>query len=114
MSQLDYFPVADASTLRAIAWLERGTPYATGATPQDVYARLVELCKEPFEPFTACGYYECTLCQFDGAAGIKNLFIPGNGFLYVCPELIIHYINAHHYQPPADFAEAVLCCPAMG
>jgi hypothetical protein len=39
--------------------------------------------------------------------------IPGNGFLYICPQLIVHYMNAHGYLPPDDFCNAVLDCPEM-
>lgn len=39
---------------------------------------------------------------------------PENQFLYVCPELITHYISVHGYSPPEEFCEAVLACPQMG
>lgn len=32
----------------------------------------------------------------------------GDGVAYAAPELIAHYVEAHDYQPPADFTEAVL------
>ncbi len=59
------------------------------------------------------GLHECDLCQFAGERGKANVFIPYRGKIYICPELITHYINAHHYQPPAIFCEAVLACPPM-
>jgi len=46
--------------------------------------------------------------------GILNLFVPGTGIVYVAPKLILHYIDAHEYQPPAEFCDAVLACPPMG
>jgi hypothetical protein len=39
--------------------------------------------------------------------------VPYNHTLFVAPELIIHYINAHHYRPPEIFCEAVLGCAPM-
>lgn len=30
---------------------------------------------------------------------------------FVCPELILHYLNVHEYQPPPSFIAAVLSCP---
>jgi hypothetical protein len=42
-----------------------------------------------------------------------DLWIPGNGFLYICPTSITHYIDAHGFCPPPDFCEAVLRCPPM-
>ena len=44
---------------------------------------------------------------------MKNLFIPSDGFLYVCSELILHCINDHQYSPPNEFCAAVLTCPSM-
>lgn len=37
--------------------------------------------------------------------------MPADGFLYVAPELILHYIERHQYLPPDDFCRAVLACP---
>jgi hypothetical protein len=59
-------------------------------------------------------YTECKpprACRHSTAA--RCLFIPGNGRIYVCPELIVHYMNAHGYAPPAEFCDAVLACPPM-
>ncbi|MGW0731163.1 DUF7919 family protein [Streptomyces sp. NPDC002851] len=32
----------------------------------------------------------------------------GDGRVYVAPNLVTHYIDAHSYQPPQEFIEAVL------
>lgn len=45
--------------------------------------------------------------------GTSNLFVPAEGFLYVAPSLILHYMDAHDYSPPVDFQRAVMACPAM-
>lgn len=57
--------------------------------------------------------HDCEFCLYDPPMGYKNLFIPAVGVIYVCPELIAHYMNAHHYQPPEEFCQAVLNCPEM-
>jgi hypothetical protein len=60
--------------------------------------------------------HRCDLCLgelSERKVGVNNLFIPGDGFLYVSPELILHYINDHQYSPPVEFCEAVLACPPM-
>jgi hypothetical protein len=98
---------------RAVGWLERGKPFATGDTPADVYDRLKALFQKPFTPVALGGFHTCDLCQHDGARGALNAWIPGGGFLYVCPALIVHYIAAHHYAPPAEFQSAVRACPDM-
>ena len=47
------------------------------------------------------------------ATSHSNLFIPGDGVIYVCPEGIIHYVQQHNYLPPREFVNAVLACPPM-
>jgi len=110
----DYFGPALAKVCVAVGWLERGTPFPTGAADIRVYRRLQELALDPFQLFVAGGSHGCTLCQFEPEkAGGANLFIPGAGFLFVAPELIVHYMNAHAYLPPNAFGQAVLSCPDM-
>jgi len=48
------------------------------------------------------------------ALGFSNVFVPGEGRLYVAPSLILHYIAEHGYAPPQEFQAAVLACPPMG
>ena len=103
--------VAAGPTIRAVGWLSAESPFPTGSTPTVVVARLKELIKTAFQPVVACGWHECDICQFDGASGSYNLFLPGSGCLYVCPELIVHYISAHYYRPPKEFMESVLASP---
>ncbi|AMV29564.1 hypothetical protein VT84_34535 [Gemmata sp. SH-PL17] len=45
--------------------------------------------------------------------GVSNLWLPGDGFLFVAPSLILHYMDAHEYSPPDEFQEAVRACPPM-
>jgi hypothetical protein len=103
-----------ADHILAVGWLDNSFDFPTGSTPHGVFDRLVSFAKAPWQPFVACGVHECGLCQFDGErSGTANLFIPFAGKIYVCPELITHYINAHHYQPPHEFCDAVMGCPTM-
>lgn len=101
--------------LRAIGWLERGKPFPTDQVPREVTAKLTDLLKDPWQPATALGWHCCDLCPSaaSAATGYQNLFIPADGFIYVCPALIVHYIEAHGYQPPASFCQSVLECPPM-
>jgi hypothetical protein len=58
------------------------------------------------------GMHQCDLCRFTAEArGARNLFVPGDGVIFVCPELILHYVNAHGYAPHDEFCSAVLKCP---
>jgi len=113
LSPCTYFPTDVALT--AVGWLERGKPYVTGKLDHRVYEALVAMRKDPWEPWCLCGLHECDLCQSrDRAVGSANLFIPGDDVLYVCPELIVHYIDTHGYAPPEIFCRSVLICPPMG
>jgi hypothetical protein len=40
-----------------------------------------------------------------------NVLVPSGEILYAAPAMVVHYIEAHNYQPPAAFIEAVLRCP---
>ncbi len=107
--------LADAAMpLLAIGWLERSRDYAIGPTPRAVFERLREFVRDPWQPFVVAGFHACELCQFEGEkCGAANLFVPYKDRIYVAPELITHYMNAHHYQPPSEFCDAVLACPDM-
>jgi hypothetical protein len=81
-----------------------------------VLSKLAKLLRDTWEPCHCCGMHRCDLCLgelSERKVGVNNLFIPGDGFLYVSPELILHYINDHQYSPPVEFCEAVLACPPM-
>jgi len=43
-----------------------------------------------------------------------SLFVPGEGFVFVAHPMIAHFVDAHGYNPPADFWEAIRKCPDMG
>jgi hypothetical protein len=112
LSPCTYF--AHAAVLRAVGWLESGKEFQIGKVDRRVYDKLVELSREPWQPVTCAGLHSCDLCGYEPIShGVNNIFIPGKGLLYVCPELIVHYMNAHGYRPPAEFCDAVLVCPPM-
>jgi hypothetical protein len=113
LTKCDYFGEEYAKLLTAVGWLENGKPLSIGKAPQDFYEKLCEISKNPWAFSFFCGMHECNLCQFEGKFGGNNIFIPHDGKIYVCPELITHYINKHHYLPPDRFIEAVLACPTM-
>ena len=108
-------------SLRAVGWLMRRKPYTRGPLDRRVHDKLEELRKGFLEARwrwllwqTFMGYHDCWLCSENkGAKGVKNLFIPGPGFIYVAPELILHYMDTHDYQPPPEFCQAVLACPPV-
>jgi hypothetical protein len=113
LAPCDYYGSACASCLRAVGWLEHGRPFPTGRVDSEVYARLVELLTEPWQPGYFVGFHRCDVCLYEGLSGRRNLFVPAGGFAFVAPELITHYMNAHGYRPPEEFCVAVLACPQM-
>jgi hypothetical protein len=106
-----YFGDDAARVLRSVGWIgEQGFP--SGRIDVSVYRRLVDLFADAFQPVIAAGMHACSVCQFEPeASGGRNLFVPTTDVVYVCPELVLHYINAHHYAPPREFCAAVMTCP---
>lgn len=113
LSPCGYFGPEYAAFLRAVGWLENGHPFATGRVNAEVYERLVEMCKNPWQPGFFMGPHHCDLCLYKGQAGTRNVFIPTGETVFVCPELVTHYMNEHGYRPPEEFCAAVLACPPM-
>ena len=111
LTPLSYFGAEYSDVLRGVGWLGRDSEYRKGPMAVEVYERLQKLLSRPFQPILSAGFHECELCQFDGVPGSANLFVPGDGFLYVSPELIGHYVNVHGYRPPDEFCVAVMECP---
>lgn len=121
----DYFGAQFADKLVAVGWLSPDRPFAKGEASPAVVEELLDLLQNPWQPALAAGRYPCGFCRYSGGPtsirfsgkaadlGVCNLFVPGDGFLFVAPSLILHYIDAHEYAPPHQFCEAVLRCPPM-
>jgi hypothetical protein len=112
LERCDYFSLGKDVTLIAVGWLERERHYSTGSVTGEFYQKLQQLLINPWSVGAFAGYHECSLCQFEGAKGTNNLFVPHNRKIYVTPELVLHYINCHNYRPPDEFIEGVLKCPS--
>ncbi len=117
LTKCNYFGEEYSNSLTAIGWLEKGKEFSTGTISRDIYFKLGEFRKKPWHFSMFMGFHQCNLCQFQfefsGEKGISNIFILGNGRIYVSPELITHYMNTHFYQPPREFLEAVYLCPSQ-
>jgi len=130
LSPCGYFGEEHAADLRAVGWLSHEHSYPTGDVSREFFETLCELLRRPWSPFHFMGFHMCELCQFTGggsaqllrrdgtrwrvpAWSLNNLFVPGDGIIYVSPESIVHYIDAHRYRPPDEFMAAVMRCPRM-
>lgn len=107
------FPRAGRSLL-AVGWLARGHVFTRGRCEPSFAARLRELLKDAWAPVDFCGPHFCDLCPTASThSGVANLFVPSETAVFVAPELVVHYIEEHAYQPPAEFVAAVMACPPM-
>lgn len=111
--------------LLSVGWLDRDHPFPKGRVTREFFEALAQLAANAWEPLTLAGRHPCELCAFTGGpaevnvgalrvtVGSANLFIPAERSAYVAPSLILHYIDAHEYAPPAEFQLAVTACPPM-
>lgn len=126
-SPCTYFGDEAAAVLRAVGWLSPEHDYTTGDVSQEFFSKLTRLTASPPCILVFKGFHPCELCRFTHAMveqsfegldvkGVShlNVFVPATEFLYVAPESVPHYIDAHGYRPPDTFVEAVLACPEPG
>jgi hypothetical protein len=113
LAECDYFRTWDPSMLRSVGWLERGQPYPRGTVDLQVFDKLIELLGDAWQSCMFLGHHQCDLCPGNSKNGHRNLFVPGDGFLFVCPKLILHYIEDHQCSLPVEFCELALACSPM-
>jgi hypothetical protein len=101
--------------VRAVGWLSRAHAFSTGGVSPDFVNTLRRHIRAAWQPVAAGGMYRCEFClsRTDGGitGGSGNVWIPTADVIYVAPELVLHYIEAHSYRPPTGFVAAVLDCP---
>lgn len=114
-----------------------GDPFVTGDVDENVFERLCELTQNPPQFIWPAhgGITRCNRCRFTGGSDTTYhrpgsaaashpsytvyaraqgvLWVPGEGFLWLCDRTITHAIDAHGYRPPPEFCAAVLQCPPM-
>ncbi len=111
----DLATIGLSESLIAIGWLSPSKTYNLGKVDAEDFLTLENLVSVAWQPFHLMGFHSCGLCLYRGeASGSKNLFVPGKEGVFLAPELILHYMNAHHYCPPEDFLVSVRNCPDMG
>ena len=114
--------------VRNMGWLSADRPVPTGEVPEDLPARLLDLCATQLwqnPGLHLMGFHNCEFCpvSLPGAAvdapghgrihlGSDEIRVLGRNCAYAAPNLIYHYVTAHRYQPPDDFIAAVLKAPA--
>lgn len=120
-----YFPDLGTETqivvgdyVRAVGWLDVAQPYRKGRVDAMVVERLRSFAKNWGESVTAldwpvaAGMHTCNLCQRFRASGTFG--VPSGQILFVCPEMLAHYVEVHMYLPPIEFREALVSAPEPG
>jgi hypothetical protein len=108
--------MARGPNIRAVGWLSSSKPFPKGTSSAPFVAKLRErcanwgTCRRVLNWSAAGGRHTCEMCDAHHASG--NLGIPASGLLYVAPEMIAHYVEAHDYLPPQEFIDAMLACPS--
>lgn len=111
---------ADESGLVCAGWLAAGHPYPQGAPRDGFLDRLAWRCVNQVDrPYR--GIHICELCPEDHAdfvsvvregkkhlLGCAEVTVVASTRTYAAPNLILHYVAAHSYQPPGDFMDAVM------
>lgn len=101
-------------------WLDPEHAFRKAVAPDGLANRLAWRCVHQSDrPYR--GIHICELCPEDTAdyvsilnAGKKHLLgyaeitIATEERSYAAPNLILHYVVAHHYLPPDDFVEALM------
>jgi len=112
--------------LLGVGWLGVDHPYPRGPVSKEFFGALMRLLVDPWQPLVLAGRATCPFCAFSGGPGSltysgmtvtlgsANLLVPATGMhVFVAPSMIVHYIDAHEYCPPAVYREAVLRSPSM-
>ncbi len=117
-----YFPAESwLCRLISVGWIEFGKPYSKGRVSAEILNKLEVLRREflmVFPEHKFRGLHQCTICEYEcGCSEVLdcshvNLFLPFEGFVFVAPGRIDHYIEKHNYLPPESFLESVLKCPS--
>ncbi len=118
LSPYRYAVSAPLARVFHVGWLSRDVDYRTGRVAEDIVARLRSLAAtQPANQMR--GYHNCEICncdepQFETPKGLyvlgaAEIWVPDPVLptIYAAPNLIIHYIDAHGYQPPEVFVHAV-------
>lgn len=112
--------VASGAQIRAVGWLSDKRPFRTGAPGADVIARLKEVVSLHrathssilWQEMYWMGGHRCELCNT--GFSVACIAIPADRALFVAPDMVVHYIEAHDYSPPAEFIEALMSAPLPG
>lgn len=103
-----------------VGWLDDQHPIVTGPPSVELITRLWG-----FAAYQVLPYFGVEACPLCGTAisreiepgrwlnlGSAEIRIFHDGSIFACPNLIPHFVEAHHYASPDEFVRAVLDGPA--
>jgi len=111
--------------LVAVGWLDASESFNQGPVPPAFVERLRRICREQTVNRSR-GWHRCNLCPRDISPGLPRpttvaspegeftvggaeIRISGpSGKGYAAPDMVIHYVEQHSYQPPSDFVAGVV------
>jgi hypothetical protein len=104
-----------------VGWLIKSEPFETEPPSEEVVAQLKR--QLPFRVLRTRGWFKCHLCkrrdylqleEDKQELGGAEIWIENGDVTYACPDMIIHYIEDHHYKPPAAFLKALKIVDSKG
>jgi hypothetical protein len=91
-----------------IGWLDSKNDFPKGDVPREVIDKIKNM--EPY--IRTKGFHTCEFCTDSDDKRISRssteFKVEGNGKTYCFPQMLVHYITKHNYQPPQEFIDAVL------
>jgi hypothetical protein len=119
LSIYSYDQNAELRVVRNIGWLSAAHTFQTGTVPFEVLYKLTALAMtRPVRPTRAS--HACEFCggvQYIGlggrevSLGAAELWVPSvdeKCTHFAAPDLIVHYLLAHGYRPPAEYIKSVM------
>lgn len=118
LSPYEYLP-GRAAALN-VAWIDAQHPFGRGPVAAGLLDTLRRLAVSAPTNQTR-GFHVCELCspesverppstEWEGKSrrlGSAEIWIEAANCTYACPDLVIHYIEVHDYQPPIEFLDAL-------
>lgn len=101
----------------AVGFLQRKQPFESGDVNAKLVNKLLPFCATNIRVFGLPQAMPCPICnekvsiEINGKMvrlGSAEIRIIGDEAIYAAPDLLPHYIEAHGYQPPAEFIDAVM------
>ncbi|MEU4474668.1 hypothetical protein [Micromonospora sp. NPDC023888] len=102
-----------------VGWLDASHPFPTGTPPHGLLPALTKLSTVRVRQTR--GHHYCEICVRDMGEDAREAIrrgviaresaefqVQGDDVVYAAPQLLLHYVAAHEYLPPAEFCAAAL------